>query len=62
MKVFGFASHLGAVKVCCAGKGGLLATGGTDEAIRLYDTTKRQAKGSLDVHESSVTALAATPR
>ncbi|EER08331.1 WD-repeat protein, putative [Perkinsus marinus ATCC 50983] len=60
-QVFGFASHLGAVKVCCAGKGGLLATGGTDEAIRLYDTTKRQAKGSLDVHESSVTALAATP-
>ncbi|KAF4728826.1 p21-activated protein kinase-interacting protein 1-like protein [Perkinsus olseni] len=60
-QVFGFASHLGAVKVCCAGRGGLLATGGTDEAIRLYDTLKRQAKGSLDVHENSVTALAATP-
>ncbi|KAF4669186.1 p21-activated protein kinase-interacting protein 1-like protein [Perkinsus chesapeaki] len=60
-QVFGFSSHLGAVKVCCAGKGGLLATGGSDETIRLYDTVKRQAKGSLDVHEGSVTALAATP-
>ncbi|KAJ2302018.1 60s ribosome biogenesis protein mak11 [Coemansia sp. RSA 2706] len=53
---FIFPAHIGCIKAVSAG-GRYLASGSTDEIIKLYDLKKRVELGSLHEHTGSVTAL-----
>jgi protein MAK11 len=55
-QVFGYMPHTGSIK-CMTASGSILATGGSDEMIHLYDLKKKKECGGLLVHDSSVTAL-----
>lgn len=55
-QAFGFTSHLGCVKALgCSG--GRLASGGTDNIVRLFNMEKRVEVGDLQEHTDSVTSL-----
>ncbi|KAJ2190539.1 60s ribosome biogenesis protein mak11 [Coemansia sp. RSA 522] len=53
---FIFPAHIGCIKAVSAG-GRYLASGSTDEVIKLYDLKKRVELGSLHEHSGSITAL-----
>ncbi|KAI8320711.1 WD40 repeat-like protein [Martensiomyces pterosporus] len=53
---FIFPAHIGCIKAVSAG-GRYLASGSTDEIIKLYDIKKRVELGSLHEHKGSITAL-----
>ncbi|KAJ2658189.1 Protein mak11 [Coemansia sp. RSA 1199] len=53
---FIFPAHIGCIKAVSAG-GRYLASGSTDEIIKLYDLKKRVELGSLHEHSGSITAL-----
>ncbi|XP_069127462.1 p21-activated protein kinase-interacting protein 1-like [Argopecten irradians] len=50
-------SHMGCVKALAVSKKGILASGSTDEAIRLINLKKRTELGSLMQHSGTVTCL-----
>ncbi|XP_033737166.1 p21-activated protein kinase-interacting protein 1-like [Pecten maximus] len=50
-------SHMGCVKTLSISKKGILASGGTDETIRLINLKKRTELGSLVQHSGTVTCL-----
>jgi len=53
-----FQAHIGAVKTVAIDEaGGILATGGVDEQIKLFHLKTRKEKGELSHHKGSVTAL-----
>ncbi|PIA19443.1 WD40 repeat-like protein [Coemansia reversa NRRL 1564] len=53
---FIFPAHIGCIKSVSAG-GRYLASGSTDEIIKVYDLKKRVELGSLHEHKGSITAL-----
>ncbi|KAJ2806904.1 Protein mak11 [Coemansia guatemalensis] len=53
---FIFPAHIGCIKAVSAG-GRYLASGSTDEIIKVYDLKKRVELGSLHEHKGSITAL-----
>ncbi|KAJ1955991.1 60s ribosome biogenesis protein mak11, partial [Dipsacomyces acuminosporus] len=53
---FIFPAHIGCIKAVSTG-GRYLASGSTDEVIKLYDLKKRVELGSLHEHKGSITAL-----
>ncbi|KAJ1733418.1 60s ribosome biogenesis protein mak11 [Coemansia biformis] len=53
---FIFPSHIGCIKAVAAG-GRYLASGSTDEIVKVYDLKKRVELGSLHEHKGSITAL-----
>ncbi|KAJ2160364.1 60s ribosome biogenesis protein mak11 [Coemansia sp. RSA 552] len=53
---FIFPAHIGCIKAVSAG-GRYLASGSTDEVIKLYDLRRRVELGSLHEHKGSITAL-----
>ncbi|KAJ2633500.1 Protein mak11 [Coemansia sp. RSA 1290] len=53
---FIFPAHIGCIKAVATG-GRYLASGSTDEIIRLYDLKKRVELGSLHEHKGTITAL-----
>ena len=56
--IFGFGAHIGAIKaVAIDGDGKILATGGVDEYIKLFDVQTRRERGELAQHTGSVLAL-----
>ncbi|XP_061169095.1 p21-activated protein kinase-interacting protein 1-like [Saccostrea echinata] len=50
-------SHSGCVKHVAVSKKGILASGGTDETIQLFNLKKRSQLGSLGHHSGSLTCL-----
>ncbi|CAJ0845875.1 13791_t:CDS:10 [Entrophospora sp. SA101] len=54
--IFIFPAHIGCIK-CVAVSGRYLASGSTDEVIKLYNLKKRKELGSLLKHEGSITTL-----
>ncbi|KAJ2402390.1 60s ribosome biogenesis protein mak11 [Coemansia sp. RSA 2559] len=54
--LFIFPAHIGCIKSVSIG-GRYLASGSTDEIIRLYDLKKRVELGSLHEHKGSITSL-----
>ncbi|OLL24609.1 p21-activated protein kinase-interacting protein 1-like [Neolecta irregularis DAH-3] len=56
LPVFIFSAHLGPIK-CVAAKGRYLATGGSDEIIKLHDLKKRKDLGSLISHSGAITSI-----
>ncbi|KAI8049713.1 WD40-repeat-containing domain protein [Syncephalis plumigaleata] len=55
--VFAFPAHIGCLKAVGAG-GNYLATGSTDELIKLYDLKNRKELGTLMHHDGTITTLA----
>ncbi|KAJ2822215.1 60s ribosome biogenesis protein mak11 [Coemansia furcata] len=53
---FIFPAHIGCIKAVSVG-GRYLASGSTDEVIKLYDLKKRVELGSLHEHKGSITSL-----
>ncbi|KAJ2464825.1 60s ribosome biogenesis protein mak11, partial [Coemansia sp. RSA 2320] len=53
---FIFPAHIGCIKAVSVG-GRYLASGSTDEVVKLYDLKKRVELGSLHEHKGSITAL-----
>ncbi|KAJ2682612.1 Protein mak11, partial [Coemansia spiralis] len=53
---FIFPTHVGCIKAVAAG-GRYLASGSTDEIVKVYDLKKRVELGSLHEHKGSITAL-----
>jgi protein MAK11 len=54
-----FGAHIGAVKAVAVDEAGeILATGGEDEYIKLYNLKTRTERGELFQHKGSITALA----
>ena len=54
---FGYAPHVGCVKAVHCTETGKLATGATDNSVRLFDLAKGVEMGELQEHEDSVSAL-----
>jgi protein MAK11 len=54
--VFIVPAHLGCLKTLAIG-GSILASGGNDEVIKLFDLKRKKELGSLHQHEGSITAL-----
>ncbi|KAJ1665686.1 60s ribosome biogenesis protein mak11 [Coemansia sp. RSA 1813] len=54
--LFIFPAHIGCIKSVSIG-GRFLASGSTDEIVRLYDLKKRVELGSLHEHKGSITSL-----
>ena len=60
--VFSFAAHLSCIKTLAASSGGnakksWLATGSTDENIKIWNLHRRKEMGSLMAHEAAVTVM-----
>jgi len=51
-------SHLGCVKTVCVSEKGVLASGSSDEMIRLYNLRTRKEMGALTHHQGTVTSVA----
>lgn len=51
-------SHMGCVKVVSVSEKGVLASGSSDEMIRLYNLRSRKEMGALAHHQGTVTSLA----
>ncbi|CAE7892134.1 pak1ip1 [Symbiodinium microadriaticum] len=56
-QTFGYAPHIGCIKAVHCNKEGKLASGATDNAVRLFDLAKRVELGELQEHQDSVSAL-----
>ncbi|GHP04233.1 hypothetical protein PPROV_000298700 [Pycnococcus provasolii] len=57
-KTLSLAAHRGAVKcVASASSGGLLASGGTDDTVRIFDIEKGLDMGALSENDATITAL-----
>mmetsp|Transcript_10241 Transcript_10241/g.30814 ORF Transcript_10241/g.30814 Transcript_10241/m.30814 type:complete len:354 (-) Transcript_10241:215-1276(-) len=56
-QTFGYAPHVGCVKTIHCNKAGSLASGGTDNAVRLFDLAKGLENGELQVHEDTVSCV-----
>ncbi|PKK73932.1 WD40 repeat-like protein [Rhizophagus irregularis] len=54
--IFVFSAHTGCIKTVSVG-GKFLASGSTDEVIKLYNLRKRKELGSLLQHEGSITTI-----
>ncbi|KAI8916413.1 WD40-repeat-containing domain protein [Gorgonomyces haynaldii] len=54
--VFMYPSHINAIKACTATKR-FLATGSSDEHIKIYDVIQRKEVGTLMHHQGTITAL-----
>ncbi|KAJ1978888.1 60s ribosome biogenesis protein mak11 [Dimargaris xerosporica] len=54
--VFSFPAHIGCIKSVASG-GRFLASGGTDEQIKVYNLNSRKEFGTLMHHQSTVSAL-----
>ncbi|KAJ1655014.1 Protein mak11 [Dispira simplex] len=54
--VFSFPAHIGCIKALASG-GTFLASGGTDEWIKLYDLKRKRELGTLMQHQGTLTAL-----
>lgn len=54
---FAMAAHTGNIR-CITSGGRFLATGSSDETVRIFDIKKRKDVGSLSQHQGTVTALA----
>ncbi|CAE7560194.1 Pak1ip1 [Symbiodinium pilosum] len=54
---FGYAPHVGCIKTVHCNQEGKLASGATDNAVRLFDLSKRVELGELQEHQDSVSAL-----
>mmetsp|Transcript_22804 Transcript_22804/g.40755 ORF Transcript_22804/g.40755 Transcript_22804/m.40755 type:complete len:375 (-) Transcript_22804:37-1161(-) len=54
---FGYAPHTGCVKAVHCSQTGRLATGGTDNAIRLFDLVRNVEMGELQEHEDTVSSV-----
>ncbi|KJE90571.1 hypothetical protein CAOG_01869 [Capsaspora owczarzaki ATCC 30864] len=52
-----YPAHTGCIKAVALGGGRLLATGSTDETIKLYDIDRKKELGFMIKHEGSITAL-----
>ncbi|KAG8836082.1 hypothetical protein FRC17_010015 [Serendipita sp. 399] len=57
--VFAFPAHISCVKAVAASRpsGKWLATGGTDETIKIWDLRRRKELGTLQQHQGSITQL-----
>ena len=55
-QLYGYLAHVGAVKSIACGPR-QLATGGSDEVVRLFDLTKLKENGGISSHNASITAL-----
>ncbi|CAK9276865.1 unnamed protein product [Sphagnum jensenii] len=53
---FSYPAHLGAIK-CIASCGSVVATGGADDTIKVFDLNAQKDMGSLYKHEGAVTCL-----
>uniref|UniRef100_A0A7I4EKH9 Anaphase-promoting complex subunit 4 WD40 domain-containing protein n=1 Tax=Physcomitrium patens TaxID=3218 RepID=A0A7I4EKH9_PHYPA len=53
---FAYPAHIGAIK-CIASSGAVVATGGADDTIRIFDLNAQKDMGSLYKHEGAVTCL-----
>mmetsp|Transcript_45337 Transcript_45337/g.84548 ORF Transcript_45337/g.84548 Transcript_45337/m.84548 type:complete len:349 (+) Transcript_45337:35-1081(+) len=56
-QTFGYAPHVGCIKTVHCNQEGKLASGATDNAVRLFDLSKRIELGELQEHQDSVSAL-----
>ncbi|CAE7617059.1 PAK1IP1 [Symbiodinium natans] len=56
-QTFGYAPHVGCIKAVHCNQEGKLASGATDNAVRLFDLAKRVELGELQEHQDSVSAL-----
>jgi len=56
-QTFGYAPHTGCIKALHCSKAGKMASGSTDNTIRLFDLAKGVELGELQEHEDSVSAL-----
>ena len=54
--IFIVPAHLGCVKVVSIG-GSILASGGSDEVIKLFDLRRKKELGTLHQHEASITTI-----
>eukprot|EP00250_Pteridium_aquilinum_P014597 c22084_g1_i1 orf=550-1677(-) len=54
--IFSYPAHLGPIK-CIASWGSVLATGGADDTIKVFDTNANTDMGTLTHHTGAVTAL-----
>ncbi|KAH7420754.1 hypothetical protein KP509_13G020800 [Ceratopteris richardii] len=54
--IFSYPAHLGPIK-CIASWGSVLATGGEDDTIKIFDTNSNKDMGTLTHHTGSVTTL-----
>ncbi|KAK3090055.1 hypothetical protein FSP39_008854 [Pinctada imbricata] len=50
-------THAGCIKTVAASRKGMLASGGSDETIQLYNLRNRRQLGCLDQHSGSVTCI-----
>lgn len=56
--IFSFQAHMGCIKSCAVdASGDLLATGGLDEYIKLFNLRTRKERGELAHHRGAVTSL-----
>ena len=55
-QLYGYLAHVGAVRTV-ASSSKQLATGGTDECVRLFDLQKLKENGGLTTHAASITSL-----
>lgn len=54
---FAYPAHIGPIK-CIASCGAVVATGGADDTIKVFDLNAQKDMGSLYKHEGAVTCLA----
>ena len=53
---FAYPAHIGPIK-CVATSGAVVATGGADDTIRIFDLSAQKDMGTLYKHEGAVTCL-----
>jgi protein MAK11 len=53
---FAYPAHIGPIK-CVATSGAVVATGGADDTIRIFDLAAQKDMGTLYKHEGAVTCL-----
>jgi len=56
-QTFGFAAHIGCVKALHCSRTGRLASGGTDQIVRLFDLDRAIEVGELQEHEHAISCL-----
>mmetsp|Transcript_28394 Transcript_28394/g.80223 ORF Transcript_28394/g.80223 Transcript_28394/m.80223 type:complete len:370 (+) Transcript_28394:82-1191(+) len=56
-QTFGYAPHAGCVKALACNRAGLLASGGTDNMVRIFDLARSMELGELQEHDDAVTCL-----
>eukprot|EP00933_Yihiella_yeosuensis_P016892 TRINITY_DN14280_c1_g1_i1.p1 TRINITY_DN14280_c1_g1~~TRINITY_DN14280_c1_g1_i1.p1 ORF type:complete len:368 (-),score=80.57 TRINITY_DN14280_c1_g1_i1:64-1167(-) len=56
-QTFGYSPHVGSVRAVHCSKAGKLASGGTDNAVRLFDLAKSVEMGELQEHQDTVSSV-----